>query len=627
MENLNSQNNNQEHFKRTVTLFYLMFIVGDSIWWLPSWSNKLITGREFFTYITSPKFLLFLSVKYILITIWMIYTIKAIKNFEPADKKKSMEATIAVSVAEKIPFIVEEIFVLILIPLLSQIKKQYNLDSDISAMTAMHIGATAITGCMIDIFYLRSFEKWIKFIPFTGKSKVNFGNSERSLMVAAINIFAQIFVMYAILKGGTSYIKGHEERLNDFIINGIATLAANTIWSSITTLTQFRGLGKMLRSVNDILNKLSEKDYSIDMEEISSRDELGRISKSIQEFILHSRVMMKEIQISTESSLKMADNLDKQSYITSEAVEKIIESTNAMSESVSSETKAFKQMSRNCVNLSRAIEKVGEDIIVQKEAVDESSATVEEMVGNIRSVTNILDKNAITVNALSEASVQGRKSIQESVNSAEAILADSQGLLDTTNVIQAIAEQTNLLAMNAAIEAAHAGESGKGFAVVASEIRKLAEDTNKQAKSIGDSLQKLQESIKEISQSTISVQENFNNIFDLTNKVQQQENVIKAAMDEQSSGSEQVLRTVKRITDITISVTDSSKEMIDSNNLITNDMKILTAETEKINVTMEFVSRSAEEISAATENSKNATSQNNKMIEELKQTVKDFKVE
>jgi len=198
----------------------------------------------------------------------------------------------------------------------------------------------------------------------------------------------------------------------------------------------------------------------------------------------------------------------------------------------------------------------------QAAAVTESAAAIEEMVANIQSVTTSLSRNADHVGNLQVASEVGHTSLNEVVFDIREIANQSASLLEINTVMQNIASQTNLLSMNAAIEAAHAGEAGKGFAVVAGEIRKLAESSSQQSKTTSTALKKIKGAIDKMTRSTENVLDKFNAIDDGIKTVTEHERGVLNAMEEQKEGSQQILRAIGQLSDITQRVKSDTQQMV-----------------------------------------------------------------
>ncbi|PIE99142.1 MAG: hypothetical protein CR988_00080 [Treponema sp.] len=150
----------------------------------------------------------------------------------------------------------------------------------------------------------------------------------------------------------------------------------------------------------------------------------------------------------------------------------------------------------------------------QAEKTDSSVGNIEKLLEKTEELSerfSILEEN---FNQISNASREGKDNLSQMVFTIDSIANKSEVLLETNEVITQIAEQTNLLAMNAAIEAAHAGDAGKGFAVVAEEIRTLAEKSGDEADSTGKILKEIENSINETVKASGVMETSFSEISD-----------------------------------------------------------------------------------------------------------------
>jgi len=225
--------------------------------------------------------------------------------------------------------------------------------------------------------------------------------------------------------------------------------------------------------------------------------------------------------------------------------------------------------------ISQTVNELSESISSQTLSVEESSKKTEKLVGSLKTTSEVARNKQESIKELIENATRGQESMQETIQSVQGISQSVDGIASAIKIISAIAANTNLLSMNAAIEAAHAGDAGKGFAVVANEIRRLSESTRENSRNISQTLKSIIDGISvtskrsgetdgritEMSKEIDDFAQTMNNLITTFNELSAESNEITAELDGLRDQSKEVKTSYGHMLEVIEKLRDAMHEL------------------------------------------------------------------
>ena len=311
---------------------------------------------------------------------------------------------------------------------------------------------------------------------------------------------------------------------------------------------------------------------------------------------------------------------------TSEGAGHIAGNINSLKQQLMNQAESVTKTDSTVKTILETLNTLDNYIDIQSNRVIQSSASIETMIANVRAVTKMLEESNAVIQNAHTLSIQGKTGAKNANEAATEIAKRSGDLLEAGEVIQNVASQTNLLAMNAAIEAAHAGESGKGFAVVADEIRKLAEESSMQGKKIAAVIKESLQIIQKLTDAENTTEKTFEQVYTLVSKISEQETGILGAMQQQETGSEKIIAAITDINGITHDIKTKSEEMANNGHHTAEEMKTLNTLTAALTEKMSEMTGDVLNINKAIQTVHEVTQKNAQAIQEVVREVDSFQL-
>lgn len=348
-----------------------------------------------------------------------------------------------------------------------------------------------------------------------------------------------------------AYVSEFNEEAVDFAMMVAIVTTVSIIAATILTYLLAGRITKPITIISQALNRAASGNFTGEAIVLYRKDEIGRLARDFNLMKENTKQLIHQVSTSTEhvaaSSKQLAASADEGNRATSEVSHSIQQVATASFDV----TNGLQETARSVEEVSIAIQNLAENANM----ISETGNVVSEQAQNGHSY---VEKTVLQMNSIHDK-------VTESGQVLQLLDKSSNEIGEITKVITDIANQTNLLALNAAIEAARAGEHGKGFAVVADEVRKLAEQSQHSTKQIAALIADIQghmnQSTRSIEAVKVEVQEglnvveqtetSFNEIVHTMRNMSTKVTDMAAMVEEMSASTEEVTATVSHISDLT----------------------------------------------------------------------------
>lgn len=400
------------------------------------------------------------------------------------------------------------------------------------------------------------------------------------------------------LKQRDQKISQLNEESNQLLLTLILVSAAIIVGFLVIGTRFVHRMTKPIVSVTHAARRMADGDLTLEEIKVTSKNEIGQLGTAFNQMIAHLRQLILQVQ---NGSRQLADSAAQ--------FEETISQTISASEQTSSSIEQVSEASRE---QSDAVGKVASSIQEVSTGMHNAAEHTSDVSGHSISVTEKAEEGA----SLIQQFVKQMSSIKESVNEHHSTMANVQvqftGIQGLLGNIHAIADQTNLLALNAAIEAARAGEHGRGFAVVADEVRKLAEESSQLTDQISQLLANVNKDTERSSQSMTKVERDV------------AEGVKVSQLSEQSF--QEILESIRDISMKAEELSATTEQISASTEEISQTIGVIEEGAKRNSEETEYMSAAVEESLAANEEMKAAAEDLKSLSQSLKTSISSFKI-